>query len=180
MIKGAMSLEERKVLCRFGEREGENGIISGYENDKNTLYEYMTFQRINKSIFKKIQFCLWKWCDIYLMLAHRKKKADLSSTLTYQKQTSQPNKNLHCISSPQAPISTQSCPQSQVLQSNNFRVASPLTMKDGTSLTWHQFYSGQGRNEVKASFPTHLTTHRLQAMAGAQITCKNTSGNTAY
>lgn len=55
MIKGAMSLEERKVLYRFEERERENGIISGYEYDKNILYEHMTFQRINKSIFKKIQ-----------------------------------------------------------------------------------------------------------------------------
>lgn len=181
MIKGAMSLEERKVLYRFEERERENGIISGYEYDKNILYEHMTFQRINKSIFKKIQSLsvemMW-----YILNVSTWEEAgrSLSSTPTYQKQTSQSNKNLHCISSPQALISTQSYPQSQVLQSNNFRVASPLTMKDGTSPTWHQFYSGLGRNEVKASFPTHLTTHRLQAMVGAQITCKNTSGKTAY
>lgn len=55
-----MSLEERKVLYRFEERERENGIISGYEYDKNILYEHMTFQRINKVYLKKYSPCLWK------------------------------------------------------------------------------------------------------------------------
>ena len=142
------------------------------------------FSKINKSIFKKYSSSLRIWCHIHLSSALGKKQAELyefHASLSQNKQISQTYPSPYFLSECSyfylmLSIANHKCHRVTISGQHLHSQRRMVSHRHGP-----QFFSGpQGGKVVKASFPAYLTTHGLQAIAGTQITCRNTSRKTVY